>query len=52
MDENEKWEIIPEGEPNFYFVKNEKTWLCRIQFNGELSDEEQKKILDDITRND
>lgn len=43
--EDEKWEIVTEGEPNFYFVKNKKTWLCRIQMNGDLSIKRQISII-------
>ena len=45
MENNEKWEIIPDGEPNIYFVKNKKTWLCQIKLNGELSYQEQIDII-------
>lgn len=45
MEEDEKWEVIPEGDANFYFVKNKKTWLCKIQLNGELSYQEQIDII-------
>jgi len=34
-----------EGEPNQYFLVAEKRWLASIKLNGELSVEEQKRIM-------
>ena len=44
-ENNEKWEIIQDGEPNIYFVKNNKTWLFRIKLNGELTTQKQLEIV-------
>ena len=40
--------VEQEGEANFYFLHNNKTWFTRIQFNGEFSTETQLRLAEKI----
>lgn len=42
----------PQGEANFYFVhqeQNPNNWLMNVQFNGELTTQQQIEIMEKIT---
>lgn len=46
------YKIHEDGEPNFITIIKNDNWLLRIQFNGELSVNEQRRIANSIIVND
>ena len=39
------WELYDHGDPNFYTICKNKNWFAVVQFNGEMSVEQQTTAL-------
>lgn len=37
---------LPDGEANFVTISNDQGWIARIQFNGELDIETEKRLAE------